>query len=82
VRLPLDSPFLLFQLDLKGIAVSGGSACQSGSNGGSHVLRELLTADEAQKTSLRFSFSKHTTKEELLYVVDVLKELICKEVKN
>jgi cysteine desulfurase len=82
VRLPLDSPFLLFQLDLKGIAVSGGSACQSGSNGGSHVLRELLTADEAQQTSLRFSFSKHTTKEELLYVVDVLKELICKEVKN
>ena len=82
VRLPLDSPFLLFQLDLKGIAVSGGSACQSGSNGGSHVLRTLLTADEAQKTSLRFSFSKHTTNEELLYVVDVLKELIFKEVSN
>ena len=82
VRLPLDSPFLLFQLDLKGIAVSGGSACQSGSNGGSHVLRVLLTAEQAQQTSLRFSFSKHTTNEELLYVVDVLKELICKEVSN
>lgn len=67
---------LLFNLDLKGIACSKGSACQSGSNMGSHVLREILTEEELQYPSLRFSFSKYNTKEELDYVVQVLKELL------
>ena len=57
---------LLFNLDLKGIAVSGGSACQSGSNKGSHVLNTILIEEEAKKTSVRFSFSKFITKEDLL----------------
>jgi cysteine desulfurase len=65
---------LLFHLDLKGIACSRGSACQSGSNEGSHVLNEILSEDDLRKPSLRFSFSVYTTKEELDYTVSVLKE--------
>ena len=70
VRLPFDaqkSLMLLFHLDLKGIACSKGSACQSGSTKGSHVLQEILSGDEIKKPSLRFSFSKYNTKEELDY---------------
>ncbi|AKA34056.1 cysteine desulfurase family protein [Flagellimonas lutaonensis] len=77
VRLPFDtqkSLMLLFHLDLKGIACSKGSACQSGSDMGSHVLNEILDKEELKKPSLRFSFSKYNTKEELDYVVQVLKE--------
>ncbi len=67
---------VLFQLDLKGIACSKGSACQSGSAKGSHVLSEILHGDDMQKPSLRFSFSKYNTKEEIDYVIDVLKEFV------
>lgn len=76
VRFPKDYAMLLFNLDLKGIAVSGGSACQSGSNLGSHVLHEILSEKEAVKTSVRFSFSKFNNIEELDYVVSSLKKLI------
>lgn len=76
VRFPKEHPMLLFSLDLKGIAVSGGSACQSGSNKGSHVLNTILDEKEALKTSVRFSFSKFNTKDEIDYVLIVLKELI------
>lgn len=77
VRLPFDKQkalMLLFHLDLKGIACSRGSACQSGSNLGSHVLTELLPQEELEKPSIRFSFSKYNTKEELDYTIGVLKE--------
>lgn len=77
VRLPFDaqkSLMLLFHLDLKGIACSKGSACQSGSDKGSHVLQELLTEEQLKKPSLRFSFSKYNTKEELDYTISVLRE--------
>ncbi|NQY07813.1 MAG: aminotransferase class V-fold PLP-dependent enzyme [Flavobacteriaceae bacterium] len=67
---------LLFQLDIKGIACSKGSACQSGSGKGSHVLTAILPEEEMLKPSVRFSFSKHNTKEEVDYVVGVLKEFI------
>ncbi|WP_394970835.1 cysteine desulfurase family protein [uncultured Croceitalea sp.] len=65
---------LLFHLDLKGIACSKGSACQSGSTKGSHVLTEILSEEELSRPSLRFSFSKYNTKEEIDYTVAVLKE--------
>lgn len=68
------SAMLLFQLDLKGIACSKGSACQSGSTQSSHVLAELLSGTDLQKPSIRFSFSKYNTKQELDYVVGILKE--------
>src|SRR5690606_4394977 len=77
VRLPFDKQkglMLLFHLDMKGIACSKGSACQSGSNQGSHVLTEILSPEELEKPSLRFSFSMYNTKEELDYTVQVLRE--------
>ena len=76
VRLPFDeqkSLMLLFQLDMKGIACSKGSACQSGSDLGSHVLTEILSKEEMKKPSIRFSFSIYTTKQELDYVINELK---------
>lgn len=76
VRFPKDYAMLLFNLDLKGIAVSGGSACQSGSNQGSHVLHAILSEKEAAKTSVRFSFSKFNTIEELDVVIQTLIKLI------
>jgi cysteine desulfurase len=79
VRLPISAekaPLLLFQLDLKGIACSKGSACQSGSDSGSHVLSAILSPDELSKPSLRFSFSAMNTPKEIDFLVEVLKELI------
>ncbi len=73
---PQKALMLLFQLDLKGIACSKGSACQSGSDKGSHVLNEFLSEEDLAKPSLRFSFSHYNTKEELDYVVNTLKEFI------
>ena len=79
VCLPLSQEkalMLLFQLDLKGIACSKGSACQSGSDQGSHVLNAFLSEEDKKKPSLRFSFSRYNTKEEIDYVVKTLKEFI------
>jgi cysteine desulfurase len=75
-RFPVNNSMLLFSLDMSGIAVSGGSACQSGSNKGSHVLAEILKDEEADKTSVRFSFSKFTTKEEIDRTILKIKELL------
>src|SRR5690606_30665421 len=79
VCLPLSADkgtLLLFQLDLKGISCSKGSACQSGSDTGSHVLNAILKQEDLNKPSVRFSFSKFNTKEELDYVVNCLKEYV------
>ncbi len=73
---PEKGMMLLFQLDLKGIACSQGSACQSGSNSGSHVLNQILDEDDLKKPSIRFSFSSFNTTDEVDYVVDVLKEFV------
>ena len=79
VCFPVDikkSPLFLFQLDLNGIACSKGSACQSGSDSGSHVLNEILTDDDLKKPSIRFSFSCFNTKNEIDLLVKVLKDII------
>jgi cysteine desulfurase len=68
------SEMLLLNLDIAGISVSGGSACSSGADAGSHVLSELL-GDSPRKT-IRFSFSHKNTKEEVDMVVKKLKELV------
>ena len=78
VRFPVESVMLLFTLDIKGIAASGGSACQSGASGGSHVLNTILSTNDAQRTSVRFSFSKFNTIEEIDTVIEVLKEVLNK----
>ncbi|MFQ3296829.1 MAG: cysteine desulfurase [Polaribacter sp.] len=76
VRFPVQNDMLLFSLDLAGIAVSGGSACQSGSNKGSHVLSEILKNGEEDKTSIRFSFSKFTKKKDIDFTISKLQELL------
>lgn len=73
---PEKALMLLFNLDVKGIACSKGSACQSGSAMGSHVLNEVLSKEDLQKPSVRFSFSIYNTKEELDYTIGVLKEFV------
>ena len=67
---------LNFKLDLAGIACSGGSACQSGSSKPSHVLSEILSSADMKNISLRFSFSKFNSIEEVDYVVDFLKKFV------
>lgn len=64
---------LLFTLDLKGVAASGGSACSSGAVKGSHVL-EGIGAD-GTRPNVRFSFSRYTTREEIEYTVSQLVEI-------
>ena len=75
VLFPTIDGMLMFNLDLHGIAVSGGSACQSGSLGGSHVLNEILSEENQKFTSIRFSFSRFTTKSEIDYTIEKLKKL-------
>ena len=67
------SDMLLFNLDISGISASGGSACSSGSDIGSHVLRGINANPD--RPSVRFSFSKQNTKEEIDIVVAKLKEI-------
>ena len=67
---------LIILASIYGIAVSGGSACQSGSGKGSHVLSEILNQDDMNKPSIRFSFSIYNTKKELDLVVLILKDLV------
>ena len=79
VCLPISkekSVLLEFNLDIKGIACSRGSACQSGSLKGSHVLNEILNDSDLEKPSIRFSFSKFNTIYEVDQVVDSLKSFI------
>ncbi len=65
-----------FHLDLKGIACSKGSACQSGSSEGSHVLSEIQTDSLKRFPSVRFSFSHDNKKEEVDYLIEILKEFM------
>jgi len=64
---------LLFNLDISGISVSGGSACSSGTNIGSHVLEGI--GSDPNRPAVRFSFSKLNTKEEIDFVIGKLKTL-------
>jgi cysteine desulfurase len=76
VTLPFSeekTAMILFNLDMKGIAVSRGSACQSGSLKPSHVLAAFQTDDLLKKPSLRISFSHYNTKEEIDFLIENLK---------
>ena len=68
------SEMILFNLDMQGICVSGGSACSSGADQGSHVIRAIN--NNPNLVAVRFSFSKHNTKEEVDAVVAKLKQHI------
>jgi cysteine desulfurase len=77
VALPISkekSSLLDFHLDLKGIACSKGSACQSGSSSGSHVLNAVQQSTIKDWPSLRFSFSIFNSKKEVDYLMEVLKD--------
>ncbi len=79
IQVPLSeakATMMQFQLDLKGIACSKGSACQSGSAQVSHVLAEIQTSEMLKKPSIRFSFSIFNTKADIDYVVKVLTDMI------
>ncbi len=72
---PEDKAGLLdFHLDLKGVACSKGSACQSGSGKGSHVIGALQQKGSSDLPALRFSFSGFNTEAEVAYVMEVLRE--------
>ncbi len=66
---------ILFNLDMKGIAVSRGSACQSGSIKPSHVLLEILSEEEIRKPSLRISFSHFNLEEDVDVLIDALRQI-------
>lgn len=70
---PEKTAMILFQLDMKGIFISRGSACQSGSQKPSHVLAEFLSEEDLKKPALRISFGNNNTKEEIDYLIEVLK---------
>jgi cysteine desulfurase len=65
---------LLYSLDIKGICVSGGSACSSGANNASHVISALKDAQDV--VPIRFSFSRHNTKAEIDTTIEIIKELL------
>ena len=68
-----ESEMLLFNLDIKGISCSAGSACSAGNMSGSHVLDVICKDDN--RTGVRFSFSRYNTKEEIDYTVEKIKEI-------
>ena len=76
VRFPDDGKgeMLIYNLDIEGIACSGGSACSSGSNTGSHVLGALYP--ERPGANIRFSFSRFSTASEVDQVVDAVKRIL------
>jgi cysteine desulfurase len=65
---------LLFKLDIDGICASGGSACSSGSDVGSHVLKAIGASRD--RAAVRFSFGRYNTKEEVDYVIERLKIML------
>ena len=68
------SEMLLFNLDINGICASGGSACASGAESGSHVIRAIN--NNPNQITVRFSFSKHNTRTEVDTAVEKLKTLV------
>ena len=66
---------ILFHLDMKGVAVSRGSACQSGSIKPSHVLAELLSAEDLKKPNLRISLSHYNSREDIDVLIEALKSI-------
>ena len=79
LRIPMSpekANLLGFNLDLKGICCSKGSACQAGSETGSHVLNYILSEKQLQSPSIRISFSKYNTKQDVDQLVEVLREYI------
>lgn len=83
LRLPFKDPLIGFELELKGIAVSQGSACSSGASKVSDVIQSLMPLEEIEQTTpLRISFSCYNTKEEIDVLVEILKKINKKHQNN
>ncbi|RQD76270.1 MAG: cysteine desulfurase NifS [Candidatus Syntrophonatronum acetioxidans] len=74
----IEGEALLLSLDFKGIAASSGSACSSGSMEPSHVLLAMGIPEQTAHGSLRFTLGRHTTEEEIDYVLEVVPEAVQK----
>ena len=75
-KVKLDSDALLIKLDLKGIAVSSGSACTSGSVQPSHVLKAIGYDDGLAKSSLRISFGRFNAESDVDKLVEALRDIV------
>jgi len=81
VLLPYKNPLIGLQLDMKGIAISQGSACSSGASKPSMVMMMLLSEDEMENcTPLRISFSHLTAKEDINQLIGALKEIASEKI--
>ena len=72
----VEGESMIMMLDMKGVAVSSGSACSSGSLDPSHVLMAIGLTHEVAHGSLRFSLGAGTTREEVDYVADILPDIV------
>jgi cysteine desulfurase len=72
----IDSEALLLRMDLEGIAVSGGSACTSGSVEPSHVLQAIGLSDEYRKGSIRLTLGRETTEQEMIETAETITRIV------
>ncbi len=74
----VESESLLLALDMKGVAVSSGSACSSGSSEPSHVLLAMGIPGDLCQSALRFSLGRDNTREEIDYVIEILPGIVAR----
>lgn len=72
----IDGETIVIMLDMEGICCSSGSACSAGQSSASHVLKSIHLPDDIAKGSLRFTLGDETTREEIDYAVEKIKEAI------
>ena len=77
-KIKIDGEMFLINLDLHGLAVSSGSACSSGSAQSSHVIRAIGRNEKTNRATVRFSFGKDTTKEEVVSASEIFLEVLKK----
>ncbi|MEX0736863.1 MAG: aminotransferase class V-fold PLP-dependent enzyme, partial [Bacteroidota bacterium] len=75
-QFPIDGDAIIMGMDLRGVAVTSGSACTSGSLQPSHVLLAMGRDEKTAKATIRFSFGRGTTEEEIVYAASALKEVV------
>lgn len=77
----VDGETIVIMLDMEGICCSSGSACSAGQSSASHVLKSISLPDDIAKGSLRFTLGEDTTREDIDFAVDKIKEVIAKSRK-
>ncbi len=77
-EIEIDGEALIINMDLEGIAVTSGSACSSGSLQPSHVIKALSRDDKTTKATIRFSFGRFTTEEELMIATDTFAKIVAR----